>query len=140
MIQRWLEQGDHSLKLWSNRTPGKTCVLIYRTDQEPSLIRSENIRPVVPGQTVLYNNYPNPFNAGTIISFELEKTQEVNLSIYNTLGQKVNTVFNGCLESGRHNLRWSGDDNSGRRVNSGVYYCQLQTGSSLITKKMILLQ
>jgi hypothetical protein len=140
VIQRWLEQGDHSLQLWTNHSPGKTCVLIYRTDQEPAPIKNKDEKIGIPGQTILHDNYPNPFNSGTNISFELESTKEVILSVYDILGQKVDRIFKGRLGPGRYNLHWPGKDDSGRAVNSGVYYYQIQTGSTVLTKKMLLLQ
>jgi hypothetical protein len=84
----------------------------------------------------LKQNYPNPFNPKTIINYELPMTNEVDLSIYNLLGQKVATLVSGIQSAGRHKAEW---DATG--FASGVYYYQLQADAGFTdTKKLILLK
>ncbi len=89
----------------------------------------------------LGNNYPNPFNLTTIIPLTLDKQSNVELEIFNIIGQKVKTIYSGALDSGRHFFRWDGTDNNGRIVSSGIYFYRLDAPQypSLI-KKMILLK
>jgi hypothetical protein len=83
----------------------------------------------------LSQNYPNPFNPSTVIEFSIPKTSEVNLTIYNFLGQKVVTLINKELPSGTYNIRFDASNYS-----SGVYFYTLKTNNYIMTKKMILLK
>jgi hypothetical protein len=71
------------------------------------------------------SNYPNPFNPETTISFSLPEDGNVEISIYNIKGQKVRTVLSETRENGKYSVVWSGDDDKGRKVSSGVYFYQL---------------
>jgi hypothetical protein len=81
----------------------------------------------------LYQNYPNPFNPSTTITFDLPKTSDVNLTVYDITGRKVDVLMNGIMEKGRHEVNWNAADNA-----SGVYYYILKSNSFLTTKTMIL--
>jgi hypothetical protein len=94
---------------------------------------------IPPQETRLNQNYPNPFNSSTIISFYLDKQAEVNITIYNVLGQKVFT-FNQNLPSGQNQVEWNAQDNSGMDLPSGIYFYNLKTKESSETKKLILLR
>ncbi|MGD8778682.1 MAG: T9SS type A sorting domain-containing protein, partial [Ignavibacteria bacterium] len=83
-------------------------------------------------------NYPNPFNPSTNINFSIPKAQNVKLLIYNLLGEKVKELVNSNMEAGSYTVQWNGDNQSGRKVNSGVYFSVLQTQEKRIVKKMIL--
>jgi len=93
-----------------------------------------------PTQFTLEQNYPNPFNPTTDITFSLDRLEEVNLSIYNMLGQKVRTLVNGTRPSGMHVLQWDGRDENGRNLSTGIYLYTLTSGSTSITKKMALMK
>jgi len=90
----------------------------------------------------LHQNYPNPFNAGTTISLEVPaNTGFFEVSIFNLLGQKVNTLFNGTAHPGLLKLHWDGSDASGRAVGSGVYFYSFKSGDSFsIQRKLVLLK
>lgn len=88
----------------------------------------------------LRNNYPNPFNPETNISFSVPKLSEISLVIYNSLGQKVKTLINGKMISGNQSAVWNGKNEFGNSVPSGVYYYRLEAGSNSITKRMVLLK
>ncbi len=83
----------------------------------------------------LFQNYPNPFNPRTIINYELPITNEIDLSIYNPLGQKIATLVSKKMPAGKHSVEW---DASG--FASGIYYYQLHAGSFIQTKKLILIR
>lgn len=91
---------------------------------------------VTPNQFTLSQNYPNPFNPSTEISFALDRASDVNLSIFNMLGQKVRTLSEGSKNAGTHTLQWNGLDDAGQSVSTGVYLYRLTSGSKSITKKM----
>jgi len=88
-----------------------------------------------PKEFNLSQNYPNPFNPRTIINYELQMTNEVELSIYNILGQKVATLVSGKKAAGHHQVEW---DASG--FSSGVYLYRLKTEKGHMIKKMQLIK
>ncbi|HEY9165720.1 MAG TPA: T9SS type A sorting domain-containing protein [Candidatus Kryptonia bacterium] len=90
----------------------------------------------VPGKFELRNNYPNPFNPTTTISFTLNATGPASLKIYNVLGQLVMTVDEGVRNAGQlYTFNVNMD-----RFSSGVYFYTLQQATNSITKKMLLLK
>jgi hypothetical protein len=94
----------------------------------------------VPTSYVLYNNYPNPFNSGTTLSFDAPKTEHVELSVLNILGQHIATIFSGETQSGRNSFLWDGTNAKGVHVASGVYIYRLKTSGTVIAKKMVFLK
>ncbi len=88
----------------------------------------------------LQQNYPNPFNPSTTIEYELPKSGLVQLTIYNSVGQKVRTLVNVRQSAGRYQVVWNGCDQTGRQVGSGVYFCRLQYKNQCKTRKMLLLR
>ncbi|MDO9578302.1 MAG: T9SS type A sorting domain-containing protein [Candidatus Cloacimonadales bacterium] len=89
----------------------------------------------------LKNNYPNPFNPETTISFSIPDESKVNLFVYNIKGQKVKTLTDDIYEKGNHSVIWKGDDESGKSVSSGVYFYKLSVnGKSQSVKKCLLLK
>jgi len=101
--------------------------------------KSENI-PLVPYEFALKQNYPNPFNPETHILYSLSRKSMVKLSVYNTLGRKVRTLFQGEQGTGLYPMTWDGKDDAGLSMNSGVYVCRLEAGQFAISKKMILVR
>jgi hypothetical protein len=83
----------------------------------------------------LSQNYPNPFNPRTIIKYELRKMNDVELSIYNVLGEKVVTLVSENQAAGKYSIEW---DASG--LASGVYYYELKTANFRDVKKMVLMK
>ena len=84
--------------------------------------------------------YPNPFNAETAIEYELARDAEIVLALYNVLGQAVNVLVEGPQATGRHSVRWDGNDSRGEDVTSGVYFCRMRAGGFVATRKIILLR
>lgn len=97
-------------------------------------------------QFVLHQNYPNPFNPETAISYQLSAISNIELAVYNLLGQKIKTLVSETQQSGAHRVIWDGRDESGERVSSGVYLYRLravpkvQEGGFVQTLKMVLLK
>lgn len=89
---------------------------------------------------VLFSNYPNPFNPETKISFQLPRTCQVRLHVYNSMGQLINVLVDGELGSGIHSKIWNGLDMSGKQVTSGVYLYKLETEEFSEVKKMLYIQ
>ncbi|GEM_PF-6211438 len=88
----------------------------------------------------LFQNYPNPFNNSTIIPFFLPEQKHINISVYNTIGQKVKELFNGDKQSGYHRVIWNGADQNNRPVSSGVYYIKLESDNKQKIIKTLLIK
>jgi hypothetical protein len=95
-------------------------------------IPEEETPPPLPTATVLYGNYPNPFNPATFIQFDIKEGETADLTIYNIKGQAVESEI---FEAGAHNYEWNSKDNA-----SGVYFYKLSSDSSSEFKKMMLLK
>ncbi len=94
----------------------------------------------LPGGFALLQNYPNPFNPSTTISFELDKKQEIELAVYNLLGQKVKTLYSGLVSAGTHRMEWDASDEAGQKVSSGIYFYRLIAEQQVASRKMTLLK
>jgi hypothetical protein len=79
--------------------------------------------------------YPNPFNPSTTITYRLPKTSEVELNIYNLLGQKVATLVSKKQPAGQYQVQWDASNFA-----SGIYYYIIKAGEFRQVKKMILLR
>ncbi|NIO29910.1 MAG: hypothetical protein GTO29_15310 [Candidatus Latescibacteria bacterium] len=106
-------------------------------------------------ELLLKQNTPNPFSLGTTIEFSLPfsdasaklpssmsqaEVTQTSLAIYDVRGKVVRTLFRGELPPGMHKLYWDGNDNRGKQVASGVYFCRLQSGDHTSSRKMILVR
>ena len=88
----------------------------------------------------LSQNYPNPFNPTTTIKYQIPEQAKISLVVYNQLGQVVKTLVSQEQDAGYYKVRWSGDNNFGRKVASGVYLFRIQAGSFVSVKKMVFLK
>lgn len=88
----------------------------------------------------LIENYPNPFNQATTISFTLNKPAHTSLTVYNVHGQKVATLFEGERQTGTHHVTWNGLVEQNVPAASGVYFYSIKVQNYYQTKKMILLR
>ncbi len=93
-----------------------------------------------PADFSLSQNYPNPFNAGTVISIALPEAGNANLEIYNVLGQKVATLYDGFLSAGSHNFSWNSLGNQNQQLSTGMYFYRLTVGDQVATKKMVMIK
>ena len=111
-------------------------------DGEEIIINNESVNKLkiekegeIPEAYSLEQNYPNPFNPSTTIKFDLPEASEVTLTIYNTLGQKVDEIVNTTLEAGRYSYQWKATD-----IASGIYIYELRANKFISSKKMIFLK
>ena len=95
---------------------------------------------VIPDEFVLHQNYPNPFNPSTDIKFSLPSTEKVHLVVYDLLGNVVREMVNEDLNAGMYTYKWLGENQNGSKVSAGMYFYQIQAGSFIQTRKMILLK
>jgi hypothetical protein len=84
--------------------------------------------------------YPNPFRSQTTIRFALPRQSDVSLGVYDVGGRLVRTLVSGARPAGRHEARWTGRDNGGRAVASGVYFYRFRAGDFSETRKILLLK
>ena len=94
---------------------------------------------LVPTQYKLYQNYPNPFNSSTFIIFEVPEPTNIDLEIFNLLGQRVKQVFHGSVIT-QGTKQWNGTDDYGRQVASGIYFVRLITPHAIRSIKMLYLK
>jgi hypothetical protein len=91
--------------------------------------------PLLPLTFGLSQNYPNPFNPKTIINYELVIISDVDLSVYDLLGQKVATLVSERKEAGYHQVEWDAS-----KFASGIYFYRVEAGEFREVKKMVLLR
>ena len=95
----------------------------------------EDLAVDIPTQFTLHNNYPNPFNPITNIVFSIPTQANVQLSVWNALGEKVATLVDGIRPAGNHTAIFNASD-----ISSGVYFYRLEVGFHTVTKKMLFLK
>ncbi len=88
----------------------------------------------------LHQNYPNPFNMITTITYQLPKTSNVSIKIYNQTGQLVKTLLEKAQTRGYYSVQWDGTDDYERYVASGIYFYRLETENFIQVKKALLLK
>ncbi|MFQ5869812.1 MAG: T9SS type A sorting domain-containing protein, partial [Candidatus Zixiibacteriota bacterium] len=89
----------------------------------------------LPTEFALLSNYPNPFNASTVIEYQLPVTTDVKLEVYNLIGEKVVTLVNGAEEAGYKSVIWDASS-----VSSGLYFYRLTCGDFSEAKMMMLVK
>jgi len=121
------------LDIYSNQTHFWTDTFSVFVHGSPSSISEP--KTDIPDKFALFQNYPNPFNPSTMINYQLPISNDVELSIYNLLGQKIVTLVSGRQAAGYYQVGW---DASG--FASGIYYYHIHAGEFQEIKKMVLLR
>ena len=86
----------------------------------------------------LIGNYPNPFNPNTTIVFNLPKRENVTITVFNQLGEKVKEIINAEFEAGKNKVVWNGLNDNNKSVSSGIYLYKISSGNNALYGKMIL--
>lgn len=89
----------------------------------------------IPTQLSLGANYPNPFNSTTVIPFSVDQPMDVNLSVYDINGRLMQTLKNGMVNAGQHEVIWDG-----KEVSAGIYIVRMQTSTENFFSKMTLIK
>jgi len=116
---------------FERREDGKGPVLTILTDTPTGIEEDE----IVPTQYALHQNYPNPFNPETTIRFDLPKDGWISLKVYDVLGKEVATLVEQQMRHGIHRVQWNAS-----AMPSGVYVCQLKSGTFSGTIKVLLMK
>ena len=105
-------------------------------DPKTKLLNLNN-RPVysIPTTTELIELYPNPFNNELNITYKVDKFQNIKLEIWNVLGKKILTLFNGKKRIGTHNFPFRSTS-----LASGTYFCVLKSDTDFDVKKVLLIK
>ena len=94
----------------------------------------------LPSRYALFPNFPNPFNPETVIKFALPRHSSVSLNIVNVLGKTVRLLKNQNMNSGYHQVKWDGLDDSGQLVSAGIYFINLKSEDYFSSRKILLLK
>lgn len=94
----------------------------------------------IPEKFALRPNYPNPFNPSTTINYELAENENINLEIYDILGNHVRTLVKRHQQAGSYSIKWDGRDELSQIVASGVYVYRIRAGNFTQSRKMLFLQ
>lgn len=126
----------------ADRDKQKHFYILEKTlpDQRVRKFGPISVETELPETFQLYENFPNPFNGGTKIRFQLPESTQISLKIYNILGREVKSLLNEKKEAGYYTIQWDGTNENGSLVGSGVYYYQIRTGDRRVVKKMLLLK
>lgn len=89
----------------------------------------------LPTDFILWPNYPNPFNSSTVISYSLDRSGEVELAVFNMLGQRVRVLYKGFRNPGTYRVNFEAED-----LVTGVYVYQIKFGSEFQRRKLLLLK
>ncbi|MCP4570394.1 MAG: T9SS type A sorting domain-containing protein [FCB group bacterium] len=126
---------------WYDLGNGQGDDVAFRLRTSPSLVSAvDDDNDPTKMTYALSQNYPNPFNPSTTINYTLETRSQVTISIYNFLGQKINTIVDQIRPAGSYNVEWDGDNFEGKAVATGIYFYKIVTDDFTETKKMLLLK
>ena len=115
-------------------TTGAQAITVSRMSVNKSETGEKAPLSAIPAEYALQANFPNPFNPTTVIRYELPEPSTVKLSVYNILGQEIDTLINKEVGAGYQSVEWNTDNNNGMALPSGVYIYRMNA-TSLTTGK-----
>lgn len=134
----WILQRGVGIRLIEYSTPGITGGA-YRTRHRLQSQTVLSARPIAlalgPNEFSLDNNYPNPFNPRTVLSFSLGSRERVTVTIVDILGRPIATLFDDIVQAGKHSVVWDAS-----REASGTYFCVAKTARSTRCLALLLLK
>lgn len=125
---------------WGNQSGFSPEIAFTLEDTTMATDMSDFYNNTHPLDFLLAQNYPNPFNPKTTIEFSVKQPGRVNLTVFNSRGEKVRTLFDNDIYDLRNRIAvvWDGKNQHGSNAASGVYFYRLRHGSRVETKRMIL--
>ncbi len=121
----------------TSKTPLKGIVKYATRNAVTAITEKPEINPQ---KFELYQNFPNPFNPSTTITYRVSTLSKIALKIFDILGNEVKTLVNGIQTPGIQTVNWDGKNSDGNDVGSGVFIYRLITAGQVISKKMILIR
>ena len=103
-----------------------------------NLVSVHNIENLHPSRFVLNQNFPNPFNPSTKITYRLNKPALVKLSVYDITGREVNRLVDRYQSVGDYNISWNSNDDNGQKMASGMYFARLNVDNESVSRKMVM--
>ena len=123
---------------------GSLTQLDVQLDSVTTAVKDHELNLIAANNSVLFQNYPNPFSSQTVIDYQLPINSKVSLTIYNCLGEEIRKLVDTELKAGDYSVIWDGTDNSGSDLNSGFYIYTLETRNNFDvlkkSKKILLLR
>jgi hypothetical protein len=111
-------------------------IIVKRTlEFNKHIVTNIKLQPVIPSNISLSQNYPNPFNPITRINFEVPQKTQIDLTIYDVEGRKIQNIIKGEYLPGLYSVEFDGSS-----LSSGVYFYQLKSSFGFLTKKMLLIK
>lgn len=144
VLDNWVTVEDiphtitYGIAVYCNRLYLARADGLWYRDLDVTNIPDDN--PVLPNPASLQQNYPNPFNPSTTIRFVVDQPSIVKVTVYNILGQEVETLLNDFRKAGTYSVEWTGLNSDSHSMPAGIYFYRLQIGSFTETRKMILLK
>ncbi|MCX6149571.1 MAG: YCF48-related protein [Ignavibacteriales bacterium] len=129
---------DKTAYVFGDDWNGKTHTLL-RADLS-NLTEVEAKKETKPKEFLLFNNYPNPFNPTTTISYNLPSDGRVTIKVYDMLGREVKTLVNDYKNAGSYSVVWNSKDIYDNEVSSGIYFYNIRFKDQSYSKKMILVR
>ncbi len=139
VVSKALPVGNYALNLKiESNDPDKQLTII------PIILNIKSDDParddeLISGKIQLLQNFPNPFNPSTQITFQLPEKAHTTLTVYNMLGQVVETLLDENLSPGEYHVTWNGVNQAGQELPSGIYFYELRANNFSQIKKMVLL-
>ena len=130
--ERYLSYNDAKSSIYDWYKTMKYSVRCVK-DTFTTAIDNKNIS--LPHYFFLHQNYPNPFNPTTIIKYNLPISEEINISLYNVLGNKISELYSGKQTAGSHFVSFSGTD-----IPAGFYFYKLESANRYLVKSCLLLK
>jgi aminopeptidase N len=124
---------DFTIRCTDSSSPVKTDDQAYTVNVVESQGISENDN--IPTDFMLLGNYPNPFNSSTVIRLNLPQGGQIRVDIFNMLGQKIETLYDGHMSAGEKEIVWNGGG-----VASGIYFYRVTSGDRTASRKMLMLK
>ena len=132
------DNGDLIFSSGSFATDKPQLFMIEHEEQAVVVSTDDKASSITPNKLNLSQNYPNPFNPVTSFNYNLAEYGKVKITITDIVGREIITLMDDYQRQGNHNILWTGKDKNGDQVPSGIYFYNLKSGSTLITKKMTL--
>ncbi|MEX2603659.1 MAG: T9SS type A sorting domain-containing protein, partial [Gracilimonas sp.] len=126
------DDSENTRSLTDYSVPNRFVIHVNPAVENNEISDEENEKP---RDLELHQNFPNPFNPATTISFYLPESEDIKLSVFNIVGQPVAVMAEGRLSAGEHQFEWDATDKP-----SGMYIYQLEVGKSVMTRKMTLVK